>query len=46
MFQTSNQYVEMATVISGLGSDTPNSYPYYALYIFLGPQSYVGNMDY
>lgn len=46
MFQTSNQYVGMAIVISGPGSGTPDSYPYYALYISLGPQSYIGNMEY
>lgn len=46
MFQTSNRCVGMAIVISGLDSGIPDSYPYYALYISLGPQSYVGNMEY
>lgn len=36
----------MAIVISDLGSGTPNSYLCYALYMSLGPQSYVGNMEY
>lgn len=36
----------MAIVIADLGSGTPNSYPYYALYISLGPQSSAGNMEY
>lgn len=46
MFHTSNQQIGIAVATSDLGSGNPNSAAYYVLCIFLGPQSYVENMEY